>query len=71
MREQLERQYVYLYKRTIDNILKPLREKYKLRSYSLAIEKMAQEWLEMKAQLKKNPQLLIGDEIKKLLKEND
>lgn len=63
----IEKQYTYLYKRTVQNVLKPLKKKWKSKSYSVVIERLGYEWAEMKKEKKENPIAFVGDNIKKIL----
>lgn len=63
-----DKRYIYLDADTVDNILKPLRAKWKLKRYSLVINRVVYEWLQMKKQLKNNPSA-IAEDIKKLLQD--
>lgn len=60
-------QYTYLYKRTVSNVLRPLKKRWKLKSYSLVIERLGYEWAELKTEKKDNPIAFVGDNIKKVL----
>lgn len=63
------KRYGYLEKDTVDNILKPLRKKWKMRNYSLVINRLAHEWLMLKDERKGNPHI-IAEQLKKLIKQN-
>lgn len=64
----IDRQNSYLYKRTIVNILRPLKTKWALGSYSQVIERLTYEWLQLKEEKKRNPFPFVEADIAKILK---